>query len=96
MTVYTGDIEQIEWHWLRLHLERDAVIVAAPGLDLQEAAARIAADDRETVGRWIAAGELGKPTLEQIGAWNAEPAKRFRMIIVQPWVLIQVLPKQGD
>ena len=82
-------IEEVEWHWLRLHLERDAVIIVAPQLDLAEVAARIAADDAPTVSAWNAAGRLSKPSLEQIGAWNAEPARRFRMLIVQPYVLIQ-------
>ncbi|MBE0599579.1 MAG: DUF2288 domain-containing protein [Desulfuromonadales bacterium] len=91
-----GKPEEIVWHWLRPHLERDAVIVAAPGLDLQKVASRLAADDAATVGRWIAEGELGKPTAEQLEGWNAEPAKRFRMTIVQPWILIQEPPPEGD
>lgn len=85
-------IEEVEWHWLRLHLERDAVIVAAPELDLAEAAARIAADDTAMVSAWIADGRLAKPTLEQLALWNADPARRFRMLIVQPYVLIQDQP----
>ncbi len=82
-------IEEVEWHWLRLHLERDAVIIVAPELDLAEAAACIAADDAAAVSAWIADGRMSKPSLEQIGAWNAETTRRFRILIVQPYVLIQ-------
>ena len=85
-------IEEVEWLWLRLHLERDAVVIVAPELDLGEAAARIAADDAPTVSAWIAAGRLSKPSREQIDAWNADPARRFRMLIVQPYILIQEPP----
>ena len=86
------NIEEVEWQWLRLHLERDAVIIVAPQLDLAAAAARIAADDTEAISAWIADGRLRKPSLEQIGAWNAEPGRRFRLLIVQPYVLIQEPP----
>ena len=86
-------LAEVEWHWLRLHLERDAVIVVAPDLDLEEAAAQIAADNSAAAAAWIAEGRLTKPTLEQLASWNAEPAKRFRMVIVRPYVLIQDIPR---
>jgi hypothetical protein len=85
-------VEEVEWHWLRPHQERGAVIVVAPALELAAAAGRIADDDAAAVKGWIAAGLLTKPGLEQIAAWNAEPGKRFRLLIVQPYVLIQDLP----
>lgn len=86
------EIENVEWHWLRPHLERDALIVVSPALDLAEAARRIAADDAAKVGAWIVKGELAKPTADQITAWNVDPTRLFRMLIVQPYVLIQGLP----
>lgn len=88
-TELRDQIEEVEWHWLRMHLERGAVIVVSPELDLVEAAAKVAADDSSTVSTWIASGRISKPTLEQIGVWNADPARLFRMLIVQPYVLIQ-------
>ena len=84
-----NQVEEVEWHWLRMHLERGAVIVVSPELDLAEAAAKVAADDSSAVSTWIASGRISKPTMEQIGVWNADPARRFRMLIVQPYVLIQ-------
>jgi hypothetical protein len=82
-------VEETEWGWLRRHLERDAVIIVAPALDLAEAAQRLAADDSGSVAAWIAAGLLCKPSAEQLAEWNAAPGQRFRMLIVQPYVLIQ-------
>jgi hypothetical protein len=82
-------IEEIEWAWLGRHLERDAVIVVADDIDLEMAAQAVAADDSGRVSAWIAAGQLNKPTPAQIAGWNADPATRFRMRIVQPYVLIQ-------
>lgn len=89
-------IEDVEWHWLRPHLDRGALIVVDPGLDLTDVAARIGADDTAAVGAWIAAGRLAKPTLAQITAWDAEPLRAFRMLIVQPYVLIQERPAATD
>jgi len=92
----TDQVENVEWHWLRPHLERGALILVAPGIDLTEAAACVAADDTARVGAWIATGELTKPTIEQIDAWNADPTRIFRMRIVQPYVLAQECPDSTD
>jgi hypothetical protein len=90
------EIEDVEWHWLRPHLERGALIVVDRDLDLANAAARINADDTVQVGAWIDAGQLAKPTREQIAAWDEEPLRAFRMLIVQPYVLIQVRPTASN
>jgi hypothetical protein len=88
----TPPIEEVEWHWLQPHLVRGAIVVVAPEIELPQAAARIAADDTLMVSAWIKAGQLAKPALAQIEAWNAAPAGLFRMCIVQPYVLIQPRP----
>lgn len=92
----TDEIEPVDWHWLRPHLERGALIVVAPVLDLATTAARISVDDTGQVGAWIAAGQLAKPTREQIGDWDEDPTRTFRMLIVQPYVLIQESPAATD
>jgi hypothetical protein len=85
----TDEIEAVEWHWLRPHLGRGALIIVAPDLDLTDVAARISADDTAQVGGWIAAGQLAKPAREQIADWDEDPTRTFRMLIVQPYVLFQ-------
>ncbi len=87
-----GAIEEVEWLWLRPHLERGALILVSPELELTGVAARIAADDSAAVAAWLAAGLLGQPTREQIEAGEAAPLRRFQMVIVQPFVLIQESP----
>jgi hypothetical protein len=82
-------IETVEWQWVKPHLERDALIVVSAGMDLAATAGGIAADDTASVEAWIADGKLTKPSAKQIEVWNAEPAKLFRMLIVQPFVLVQ-------
>ena len=90
------EIEDVEWHWLRPHLGRGALIIVASDLDLTDAAARISADDTVQVGAWVAAGRLAKPTREQVADWDQDPTRTFRMLIAQPYVLIQERPAATD
>ena len=85
-------VDEAEWGWLRPHLERGGIIVISHGLELADAGAGIAGDNTTAVQGWIAAGMLGKPTGEQIGEWNADQSRRFRTLIVSPFVLVQEIP----
>ncbi len=87
-------VDEAEWGWLRPHLERGGVIVVDPTLDLVEAGLAIAADDSATVAAWIGASRLAKPSREEIAAWDATPGKRFRSLIISPYVLIQETARQ--
>ena len=82
-------VDEAQWQWLKPHLERGAIITVSAALDLAEAGERIAADDMTLVSQWIESGKVGKPTLDQITAWDAEPAKKFLMLVISPYVLIQ-------
>jgi hypothetical protein len=82
-------IDVTDWFALRAHLERGGVIVIDPLLDLAEVGAAVAADDVKNVERWISGGLLGKPTLQQIEAWDADQKKGFLCLILSPYVLIQ-------
>jgi hypothetical protein len=90
------EIEVVEWDWLRPHLERGALILVAPALDLAATAARISADDTSQVGAWIAAAQLAKPTREQIADWDEDPTRTFCMLIIQPYVLVQERPTANN
>lgn len=83
------NIDEAEWQWLKPHLERGALITVAGSLDLAEAGERIALDDSTSVAAWVAAGTIGKPTAEEIAAWDKEPDKKFLTLIISPYVLIQ-------
>lgn len=82
-------IDEAEWEWLRPHLERDALILVDNTLDLAEAAYRIARDDSDAVNRWLAEGRLGKPGPVETDRWNLDLKRKFAMLIVSPFVLIQ-------
>ncbi|EDX86298.1 hypothetical protein S7335_4001 [Synechococcus sp. PCC 7335] len=81
----------VSWELLKPHVQRDAVIVVNPQLDLVEAGAAIASNQTQVVERWINEQLIRKPTAEQLVTWNSE-TKRFLSLIVQPYVLVQVEP----
>jgi len=82
-------IDETEWCWLRAHLERGGLILVNDRLDLAEAALKVAEDDTTAIEKWINDGMFGKPTETQIGHWNEDKQKKFAMLIVSPYVLIQ-------
>ncbi len=82
-------VDEAEWGWLRAHLERGSLIVVARNLDLVEAGLKIAADDSAAVSDWIASGFLTKPSQEQIASWDLDRGRRFKVLIVSPYVLVQ-------
>ncbi len=88
-STFERDLAEVCWRELRVHLQRDALIMVAPELDLVATAVAVSADDKEQVGSWISCGQLTKPNAEQCQSWEACPDTSFRMLIVQPFILIQ-------
>ncbi len=82
-------IDEAEWGWLRAHLERGGIILVDDSLDLADAALKVAGDDADIIEQWVVSGRLGKPTASQIHAWDTDRHKKFAMLIVSPFVLIQ-------
>jgi hypothetical protein len=84
-------LDQAEWSWLVPHADRDAVIVVSDALDLVDVGLAIVNDNTPSVQRWIAEQLLYKPSTEQKIVWDTTQSKRFKALIVQPYVLIQEL-----
>jgi hypothetical protein len=74
---------------LAAHLGRDAVFVVARSLSLIDCGVAVAVDDVEQVERWVASGELRKPSHAERGAWPGDEGRRWLSIIVHPFVLVQ-------
>jgi hypothetical protein len=82
------ETSQIAWSELQEFYQQDAVIVAAPHVDLVLAAAAMAEDDTVSVARWLKDGGLLKASQAQHEAWLQEEAKVWA-VVVAPWVLVQ-------
>ena len=82
-------VDEADWSCLRAHLGRGGLILVADSLDLVDTAVRVASDDTAHIEEWIHTGKIGKPSETQIQAWNEDIQKKFTMLIVSPYVLIQ-------
>lgn len=85
----TAMIDEAEWDWLIPHVQRDAVVIVDPNLDLVDVGIAIANDNVTTVQRWISEQLIHKPTPEQLTDWGSDRSHRFNALIVQPYVLVQ-------
>jgi hypothetical protein len=85
-------LDEAELDWLKPHIQRDVVVVVNQELDLLDVGVAIANDDVVSVQHWISEQLLHKPFPEQLAAWNSDQTKRFKALIVQPYVLIQESP----
>lgn len=88
---FKQDLAEAPWKDLRIHLKRDAIIIVADELELVSVAAAVSEDDKVRVEKWIADEQLVKPTAEQIATWETELEKPFRLLIVQPFILVQMV-----
>lgn len=85
----TKSLDEAEWSWLIPHVDRDAVIVVDPQLNLVDVGLAIVTDNSTSVQHWIAESLIYKPSDQQRVDWNACQDKRFHALIVQPYVLVQ-------
>lgn len=85
------NLDEAEWEWLKPHVARDVVVLVAAPLDLLDVGEAIAEDRVLSVQHWISEQLLAKPTAAQMADWSK--LKRFRALIVEPYVLVQELSK---
>lgn len=86
---FEKDLAEVDWKALRIHVQRDALILVAAPLNLVEVATRVATDDSQTVAAWIEEGLLNKPSPAQLASWEMNLDKPFQLLIAAPYILIQ-------
>ena len=89
-------LDEAEWEWLMPHAQRDVIVVVDPGLDLLDVKMAIASDHTTSVQRWIGEQLLNKPSPEQIVEWAGDRTRRFKALIVQPYILVQDAVSKTD
>ncbi len=82
-------LDEAELEWLKPHIQKDAVILVVPELDLLDVGVAIASDDTLKVQHWIDEQLLAKPSPEILNRWNANPQQKFQVTIVQPYILVK-------
>lgn len=84
-------LDEAELEWLKPHIQKDAVILVTPDLDLLDVGVAIASDNTQSVQHWIGEQLLVKPSPEMLSKWNSNPSQRFQAMIIQPYVLVKEL-----
>ncbi len=82
-------LDEAELEWLKPHIQKDAVILVVPDLDLLDVGVAIASDNTMSVQHWIGEQLLVKPSPEILDRWNNNSTLRFKAMIIQPYVLVQ-------
>jgi hypothetical protein len=82
-------LDDAEWSWLIPHVERNSVVIVSQDLDLLDVGEKVASDEVESIKQWIADEKIVRPSPATVEAWNETPTRRFKILIVQPYVLIQ-------
>jgi hypothetical protein len=86
-------LDEAELEWLKPHIQKDAVIIVDPGLDLLDVGEAITSDNTQSIQHWIGEQLLVKPSTEILNRWNANPEQRFQAIIIQPYILVKEMSK---
>ncbi len=83
-----GETASITWQELQPFFARGALLRVASEADLIEAALAVTQDDRDTVAKWLANGQLAKLDESQARDWLARDPQLWA-VVVAPWVLVQ-------
>ena len=90
-----AEVASVDATALLPHHRRGALILLSREEDLLAAAVAIAADDANTIDALVARGALTRPTLAQLADWCVDAAQRFQVLILQPYVLAQLIDPRG-
>ena len=84
-----SEIDVTDWVALEPHATAGRLFIVAEELALLDAAVAIAGDDKGQVERWIASGQLGRPTASQVTEFQSQTGLGLACVIVSPFVLAQ-------
>jgi len=85
-----AEIDLVPWRELRSHALANRIFLVGPAVELLDVAVAVARDATSEVATWTRGGDLGRPSQEQMTAWEETPALAFRCVIVAPFVLVQL------
>lgn len=83
---------EIDWKPLKPHLKRDVLIKVDPVLDLISVGEKMVMDDKIQIQKWMEKGQIVKIVPETAEDYDKKELQ-FRCIIIEPFVLFQVIEK---
>ncbi|NOX43638.1 MAG: DUF2288 domain-containing protein [Gammaproteobacteria bacterium] len=84
---------KLNWKELERHFARGAVIKVAIEIDLVNAAAMFAEDNKVLVESWLASGQVVRANEDDARRWGKNQ-QVFWAIVTAPWVLVQEIVEQ--
>lgn len=83
------EILETTWEPLAPHFARGSVYLLDQDLELVEVGEAMATDDVAQIKRWLDDGLLYPPTPEEATAFAKNSDYTFKMLIIEPYVLVQ-------
>ena len=74
------------WDYLKPHYENGVLHFVDPELAIEDVGAAISEDDKESVERWLKAGEIVKIEALHAAQWE-DSDQQFQALVVSPFVL---------
>ena len=87
-----NDIDKAKWELIAPHHERQSAFVISNELTLEAVGLAMARDESNYVREWIQQQKLLPPTEDQVHTWE-EDETEFNYLIVQPYVIFQLVPE---
>lgn len=84
-----SELQETDWAPLEEHYQRGAIVYVDQSLDLIEVGEKIALDEVNQVKLWMKDQKLLTPDEKLTVTWKHDTEKKFRFIIISPYVLIQ-------
>ena len=84
---------RLPWAELERHFAQGTVVYVSPELDLVDVAVRMSHDDKDSIARWMADGQLGRVSDLQAQSWTDAAASLWTSV-VHPFILVQ--PAKSD
>jgi hypothetical protein len=91
-TTLTDIRQQIDvcgWQIIQPHIEKANLFIVADELDFADVAFTIAQDNADKVRTMLSKNHIFRLEPELLYTWNQIPDKKFRLIVLAPYLLIQ-------
>lgn len=92
MSQLNRETAKLQWAELEKFFAHGTAVFVDTSLDLVDAAAEMALDNKEQIQAWMAQQKFGRVEEQQAAQWAAENATLWA-VVVAPWVLVQPLKK---
>jgi hypothetical protein len=89
-TKLSQEVDSLPWLDISRKCDLNNLIVIQKPLELIQAAAALAQDNADAIQKWLNEKLLFKPDAHQLEYWEKENPE-FQVLIIQPFVLIQIL-----